>query len=257
MANPYFKPGELRAAQVDDLFGGIARRYDRLNDLQSFGLHRLWKRRLVRLGRVRPGDRALDVCCGTGDIAFALARRGAAVVGLDFNTSMLTVARARAGRLLPGAAGLAGDRTFQTRFLRGDAQRIPFRDDTFEIVTVGYGLRNLASWEGGLREMQRVARPGGRLLVLDFARPDQALWRGVYFGYLKAVVPWLGRVFAGNAAAYAYILESLRHFPAPHTLAERMQAFGLRNVRVIKLLGGLMSIHYAEKAAADQAAAGI
>ena len=262
MANAYFNPGEQRAAKVNDLFAAIARRYDRVNDLQSLGLHRLWKRRLVRLARVRPGDRALDVCCGTGDIAFELARRGAAVVGLDFNAAMLAVAQAR-GEKSPGGAPTTGEpsafaRQLRTvQFLQGDAQRIPFPDDSFEIVTVGYGLRNLANWEGGLREMQRVAKAGGRLLALDFGQPDNVLWRDIYFGYLRLAVPLLGRMFGGNATAYAYILESLRHFPDPHALAERMQTLGLRNVGVIKLLGGLMTIHYAEKAASGRAPMGI
>jgi SAM-dependent methyltransferase len=132
-------------------------------------------------------------------------------------------------------------------FVCGDAQRIPFADNTFDIVTVGYGLRNLASWEAGLREMQRVANPGGRLVVLEFGKPDNTLWRRLYFGYLKLFVPCLGRIFCGSASAYAYILESLQHYPAQQGVAAKMRELGLLQVRVVSLLGGVMSINYGEK----------
>ena len=249
MANTFFDPGDQRAAKVHDLFSRIAPRYDLINDLQSFGLHRHWKRRVIQLARPQPGQRALDLCCGTGDLALALARRGAQVAGLDFSEQMLE--RAAKRRRPDSKAGTAG-RSAQhasppPRFVRGDAQRLPFSDDSFDIVTVGYGLRNLANWETGLREMQRVANPGGRLVVLDFGKPDNALWRGLYFGYLKLFVPCLGRIFCGNASAYAYILESLKHYPAQQGVAAKMRELGLANVRVISLLGGVMSINYGEK----------
>src|SRR4029077_8000192 len=133
--------------------------------------------------------------------AFALAKRGASVVGLDFNGPMLAVAEGRRQRPAP-------------LFLRGDAQQIPFPDNSFDVVTMGYGLRNLASWETGLREMHRVARPGGRLLILEFGEPDNPVWRGICFHYVKLFVPMLGLVFFRNPAAYSYILESLKHYPA-------------------------------------------
>ncbi len=234
MASTFFDPGDQRAAKVGDLFARIAPRYDLINDLQSFGLHRLWKRRVIRLARPQPGERALDVCCGTGDLALGLARAGAQVAGLDFTEPMLDVATRRRSEKRP-------------HFVRADAQQIPFRDSSFHIVTVGYGLRNLASWETGLCEMRRVATAGGRLLVLDFGKPDNALWRKLYFGYLRIFVPWLGRVFCGNAAAYSYILESLKHYPAQHGVAAKMRDLGLVNVRVINLLGGVMTINYGEK----------
>jgi len=234
MANTFYDPGDQRAAKVGDLFARIAPRYDRINDLQSFGLHRYWKRCLIRLAGPQPGDRALDVCCGTGDLALRLAGCGAQVAGVDFSERMLEVAARRK------SAGL-------THFIRANAQQIPFRDHSFDIVTVGYGLRNLASWEIGLREMQRVAKAGGRLLVLDFGQPNNALWRSLFFSYLRWVVPWLGRIFCGNAAAYAYILESLKHYPAQCGVAAKMRDLGLVNVRVINLLGAVMTINYGEK----------
>jgi demethylmenaquinone methyltransferase/2-methoxy-6-polyprenyl-1,4-benzoquinol methylase len=240
VSNFFYTPGEQRAARVNDLFAAIARRYDLLNDLQSFGWHRRWKRRVASLAGVQPGGRALDLCCGTGDIAFALARRGADVTGLDFSRKMLDVAESRRRKnSKPGTPGPI--------FIQGDAQQIPFPDATFDAVTVGYGLRNLASWEKGLAEMHRVARPGARLIVLDFGKPANALWRGIYFAHLRCSVPLIGRLFCGNADAYAYILESLKHYPAQLAVAEKMRALKLANVRVINLLGGAMAINYGEK----------
>lgn len=240
MANTFYDPGSQRATRVNDLFAGIAPRYDLINDLQSFGLHRYWKRRLVRLANPKVGERALDLCCGTGDIAFALARCGAETIGLDFSEPMLRVAETR-------KANIAEQKVGACVFVQGDAQQVPFPDNSFEIVSIGYGFRNLASWEAGLREMQRVAKPGGRLLVLDFGKPDNAVWRAIYFSYLKFFVPVLGRIFCGNSAAYAYILESLMHYPAQRGVAEKMRELGLKNVRIVNLLGGVMSINYAEK----------
>jgi len=235
--NKFFAPGAHPAEKVNQLFTAVARRYDLINDLQSLGLHRYWKRRVIDLARAQPGERALDVCCGTGDLALALARRGAQTIGLDFNEPMLRVAEARRSKL----------KSPLLRFVRGDAQQLPFPQDSFDIVTVGYGLRNLASWETGLCEMQRVAKPGGRLLALDFGKPDNRLWRGLYFGYLRLFVPALGRLICGNAGAYAYILDSLEHYPARRGVATKMRELGLVNVRITNLVGGAMSINYAEK----------
>ena len=240
MSNAYYAPGDQRAAKVNALFASIARRYDFLNDLQSFGLHRLWKRRVVRLAQIKSGDRALDLCCGTGDISFALARGGAATTGLDFSPQMLEVAVQR-------QSANSKLKTQNLKFLQGDAQQLPFPENSFDIVTVGYGLRNLTSWERGLDEMWRVARPGARLIVLDFGKPANALWRGLYFAHLKMSVPLMGWLFCGDASAYAYILESLKHYPAQLAVAEKMRALKLENVRVINLLGGAMAINCGEK----------
>lgn len=237
MSNEFYASGEQRAAKVNDLFARIARRYDLLNDLQSFGLHRNWKRRVLELAGVQPGNRALDLCCGTGDIAFGLAKRGAETTGLDFSPQMLEIAAQR--HLKSPHPNL--------KFIQGDAQHLPFADNQFDAVTVGYGLRNLTSWERGVEEMARVARPGGRLIVLDFGKPPNALWRAVYFTHLKLSVPLIGLLFCGNASAYAYILESLKHYPAQLAVAEKMRALKLENIRVINLLGGAMAINYGEK----------
>jgi demethylmenaquinone methyltransferase/2-methoxy-6-polyprenyl-1,4-benzoquinol methylase len=242
VTNKFYAPGEHRADRVKDLFTLIATRYDLINDLQSFGLHRYWKRRLLNLAGGKAGERALDVCCGTGDVAFALARQGLAVTGLDFSEPMLTVARQRL-ETQSGGSGRMGS----IQFLRGDAQQIPFPDASFDLVTISYGLRNLDDMERGLREMFRVARPGGRVLVLDFGKPDNAAWRAVYFGYLRWFVPRLGRFFCGDAETHGYILESLQHYAAQRGVAERMQSLGYRGTRIVNLMGGIMSINYGEK----------
>lgn len=237
LTNKFYDPGEQRAAKVGDLFAAIAPRYDLINDLQSLGLHRHWKRRLLKLAAGRPGERALDLCCGTGDVAFALARGGVSVTGLDFSEPMLAVAEKRAR----AAAGPA------PRFLRGDAQQIPFPDNTFDLVTISYGLRNLADWELGLREMQRVARPGGRILVLDFGKPENPVWRAFYFAWLRRVCPLLGRVLCGDSDTHAYILESLIHYAAQKGVAAEMEQLHFTDVRVFNLMGGIMSINCGAK----------
>jgi demethylmenaquinone methyltransferase/2-methoxy-6-polyprenyl-1,4-benzoquinol methylase len=240
VSNTFYAPGEQRAAKVNDLFARIARRYDFINDLQSFGLHRLWKRRVAKLAQIKNGDCALDLCCGTGDISFALAQRGAETTGLDFSPQMLEVAESRQQKNSQFAIR-------NLKFMQGDAQQLPFPENSFDIVTVGYGLRNLMSWERGLDEMFRVAKPGARLIVLDFGKPANALWRAFYFAHLKMSVPLIGLLFCGNASAYAYILESLKHYPAQLAVAEKMRGLKLVKVRVINLLGGAMAINYGEK----------
>ena len=248
MSNTFYAPGEQRAAKVNDLFARIARRYDLINDLQSFGLHRLWKRRVANYAHVRPGDRALDLCCGTGDISFALAQRGAATTGLDFSPQMLEVAKDRSRKSEAGSQNKNSAAAMDNpHFIEGDAQQLAFPANSFDVVTVGYGLRNLTSWQRGVEEMFRVAKPGARLIVLDFGKPANALWRAIYFTHLKMSVPLIGLLFCGNASAYAYILESLKHYPAQLAVAEKMRELKLKNVRVVNLLGGAMAINYGEK----------
>ena len=245
MGNKFYSADARRSARVNDLFATIAPRYDLINDLQSFGLHRWWKRRLLRLAAVRSGESALDLCCGTGDVAFALAAAGAHATGLDFSGPMLAVAEQRRRR--GQGAKLPVEAEANPKFLQGDALRTPFPDAHFDVVTISYGLRNLASVDDGLREMWRVLRPGGRLLVLDFGKPDNAAWRGAYFTYLRFAVPVFGRVFCRNAEAYAYILESLQHYPAQRGVHERLGALGAADARIVTFLGGVMSINTAVK----------
>ncbi len=237
--NKFLEPGAQRAAKVDELFAIVAPRYDLINDLQSLGLHRLWKRRMVAMAAVQPGDHALDLCCGTGDVAFALQRAGAEVTALDASPAMLAVAEKRAKNSRPNLEPV--------QFLRGDALHIPYPDASFNVVTVAYGLRNLSSWERGLEEMWRAARPRARLLVLDFGKPDFALWRALYFAYLKFFVPAFGKIFCRDSATHAYIFASLQNYPAQRGVAEKMKNLGCSRVEVRNLMGGAMSINLGQK----------
>ena len=240
MPESFYAADETRAQRVNDLFATIAPRYDLINDLQSFGLHRAWKRRLIQLAEVRPGAEALDVCCGTGDVAFALANAGAKVTGCDFSEPMLQVARER-------LLNRRNRREEILTFLQADALHLPLPPNTFDIVTIAYGLRNLADFRAGLTEMLRVLKPGGKLLILDFGKPDFAPWRALYFAYLKLFVPLFGKIFCGNSATHAYILESLKKYPAQRGIAALLTELGCREVRIENLLGGVMSINTAVK----------
>jgi len=236
MGNPYYRPGTQRAGQVQALFGSIARRYDLVNDLQSLGWHRRWKQRLVRSLRLQPGQRALDVCCGTGDVAFRMRQAGAEVIGVDFSLPMLRVARDRRRR--------AGH---NIRLIAGDGLRLPFAANSFDALAVSYGLRNLADFGAALCEFQRVLRPGGRLAILDFGKPANRVWCSIYFAYLRLAVPLLGRCCCGDAAAYAYIIESLRHYPDAAGIVDLLHRGRWIDAHAVALLGGVMTLHHARK----------
>lgn len=245
MSNAYYEPGGGRAARVLALFGAIATRYDWINDLQSCWMHRAWKRRLVGLADPQSGEWALDLCCGTGDIAALLSQRGAAVVGLDFSGPMLEVARGR--HQTGNDSPVRGGASRAIEFVQGDGQHLPFCDASFDVVTMGYGLRNLADWRRGLEEMWRVLKPRGRLGVLEFGKPSSKLWREIYFAYLRCCVPVFGKLFCGDSQAYAYILESLRHYPAQEGLSAALAELGCAQCRTLNLWGGAMSITLAVK----------
>jgi demethylmenaquinone methyltransferase/2-methoxy-6-polyprenyl-1,4-benzoquinol methylase len=235
----YYESGEARSSRVEDLFSRIAPRYDLINDLQSLGLHRLWKRRLVRLAGIPDGGAALDLCCGTGDIVRALARaypRAGLVVGLDFAMPMLRIAGARgAGR---------GPRTL---YLRADALRIPSLGGSFDCVTIAYGLRNVASIENCLDEVRRVLRPGGRFLMLDFGKPRNPVVARLYFAYLRSAVPLFGRIFFGDPDTHGYIHDSLLRFPSQVEIASMLERAGFARVRVENPLLGAMGIVTGER----------
>ena len=241
MANRYYQPGEARASRVEALFNAIASRYDLINDLQSFGLHRYWKRRMIRRAQLQPHELALDVCCGTGDIAFGLRQNQGRVLAIDFSAPMLAAASRRARHLT------AVPDQPPPLFARGDALRLPVRDASASVVTIAYGLRNLADLPLAAREFHRVTRPGGRLLVLDFGKPTAAPWRVLYFAYLRLVVPLFGKLFCGDAASYGYILESLEHYPAQAGIDELLRNAGWTEPHTTNILGGIMSLTVARK----------
>jgi demethylmenaquinone methyltransferase/2-methoxy-6-polyprenyl-1,4-benzoquinol methylase len=234
MAEGYFSNDETRAERVQDLFEVIASRYDFINDLQSLRLHRYWKRRLISLANPLPGQRALDLCCGTGDVAFGLAARGVEVIGMDFSQGMLEHAEER-------------NSTSGVTFQWGDALNTELPDNHFDIVTIAYGLRNLADFEGGLKEMYRVTKSGGRMLILDFGRPSFAPWRWVYSTYLRWLVPIFGRVFCSDAPAYAYIHESLENYPAQDGVEKVLRELGCSEVALHRILGSAMTINVGVK----------
>lgn len=222
-----------KSRYVRRLFSTIADRYDLITVLLSFGLDAGWKERLVALSGAKPGMQALDLACGTGDIAFALSRRGATVVGLDVTHRMLVLASAKKG---PAAS-----------FVTGDMMALPFPDNAFDIVTTGYGLRNVPDLSASLTEIHRVLKPGGRLLSLDFNRPEQPLVRFVYLTYLTFVGSALGFVLHRDPDTYRYIPESIRRYPGARGVVMLMQQRGFLDVEWQRVLGGFMAIHAARK----------
>jgi demethylmenaquinone methyltransferase/2-methoxy-6-polyprenyl-1,4-benzoquinol methylase len=242
--NRYYDPGLARAEKVNSLFSRIARRYDLVNDLQSLGLHRLWKNSVAKMAVSHTGCQVLDVCCGSGDIAFRMQKLGAQVTAVDFNAPMLEVAEQRS-RCTDETAGAKADVPIQ--FMRGDAMNLPFLAHSFDSVTIGYGLRNLSDWRAGVREMLRVLKPGGKLVILDCGKPENPILRALFYGYLKTIVPLLGLVFSGDSQAYAYLLVSLQHFPGAKGIAADLKRAGMTDI-TIKTPGlGAMSLVAARK----------
>ncbi len=217
------------------MFDRVAGRYDALNSVMTAGLHHRWRQRAAERAGLAPGDSALDVCCGTGDMALELAARvspGGHVVGCDFSEPMLDLAREKAN----GRAAEA------VRFEWADALSLPYDAGRFDAVTVGFGVRNLADLDRGLREMARVLRPGGRLVVLEITQPTRPPLSFFYSLWFDRIVPLLG-AFSGDSEAYSYLPESVRSFPDPRRLAEMMDAAGLEQIRWTVLAGGIIAIH--------------
>jgi demethylmenaquinone methyltransferase / 2-methoxy-6-polyprenyl-1,4-benzoquinol methylase len=213
------------------MFDRIARVYDRMNSVMTAGMHHRWRERAADLARVGPGSAALDVATGTGDLAIELARRGAEVTGSDFAPARLELARRKA----PGL-----------RFEEGDALNLAHADDSFDAATVGFGARNFADLDRGLREMTRVTKPGGRVVVLDITTPQRPPLSWFFHAWFDTVVPQLGRL-AGDSDAYTYLPSSVRRFPGPEELARRLAAAGLTDVRWILTAGGIIAIHAGTK----------
>ena len=234
-----FDSPESKRRHVRQLFSTIADRYDLITALLSYGQDARWKRMLVALAKVHSGERALDLACGTGDIAFAVAARGARTVGLDITLRMLQLADAK--------QAAAGGPAPRVTFLGGDMTSLPFAPAAFDLVTTGYGLRNVPDLTAAIAEIARVLKPGGRLLSLDFNRPEPAVIRAVYLWYLTGVGAALGWVLHRDPDTYRYIPASIRRYPGAQGVAERLRAQGFANVRVVPVLFGLMSLHLAER----------
>jgi demethylmenaquinone methyltransferase/2-methoxy-6-polyprenyl-1,4-benzoquinol methylase len=228
---------------VQAMFDRIAGLYDRMNTVMTAGLHHHWRARAADLAALSPGDRALDVATGTGDLAFELLRRvapGGTVVGSDFSERMLTIAREKAA----GHSTEPGES--QLRFETANALALPYSDDEFAAATVGFGARNFADLETGLREMCRVVRPGGRVVVLEITTPRRPPLSVFFRLWFDRIVPSLGR-FAGDSDAYSYLPSSVRRFPGPEELAETLSRCGLRDVRYVLTAGGIIALHVGVK----------
>jgi demethylmenaquinone methyltransferase / 2-methoxy-6-polyprenyl-1,4-benzoquinol methylase len=232
-------PEEEKARRVGEVFRSVAPSYDVMNDLMSLGLHRVWKRFTLEMSGVREGSRVLDVASGSGDLAAAFARRAGAsgqVWMTDINAAMLSVGRDKmidSGRFAPLALC--------------DAEKLPFPSDTFDCVSVAFGLRNMTHKDAALAEMTRVARPGGRVLVLEFSRPWKPLSRA-YDAYSFNVLPALGKYIAKDEQAYRYLAESIRMHPDQETLKAMMETAGLERVDYFNLTAGVVALHRGHKA---------
>ena len=224
---------EGKRQYVRSLFATIADRYDLITRLLSYGQDRRWKRRLVSMAAPAPGVSALDLATGTGDIAFALAARGATVVGLDLTRRMIELARAKTAVARP-------------QFIVGDMLALPFPAASFDLVTTGYGLRNVPDLAMAIDEIRRVLKPGGRLLSLDFNRPQNALVRSAYLMYLSVVGGALGWTLHRDPDTYRYIPASIRNYPGAEAVARLMEARGFAHATHNPVLGGLMAIHHAD-----------
>jgi demethylmenaquinone methyltransferase / 2-methoxy-6-polyprenyl-1,4-benzoquinol methylase len=234
------RDSEEFARQVRGMFDRIAGVYDLMNSAMTAGLHHQWRERAVDRAEVGPGSDALDVCCGTGDLALALRRRigpDGRVVGCDFSEPMLEIARRK-----------SGEEALPVEFGWADALELPYGDLSFDAVTIGFGARNLADLERGISEMARVLRPGGHLVILEITRPHREPLASFYSLWFDRLVPVIGTL-AGDPGAYSYLPTSVRTFPEPEQLAGMIDAAGFERIRWLLLAGGIVAIHSATRAA--------
>ncbi|HEY7632399.1 MAG TPA: bifunctional demethylmenaquinone methyltransferase/2-methoxy-6-polyprenyl-1,4-benzoquinol methylase UbiE [Thermoleophilaceae bacterium] len=226
--------GTLSEPQVRAMFDRIARVYDLMNSVMTAGMHHRWRERAVDMSGVGPGDRALDVATGTGDLAIALERRvgpAGEVIGSDFSEQMLELARRKSASI---------------KFEWGNALELPYDSDSFDAVTVGFGVRNFSDLPGGLAELARVTRPGGRVVVLEMTTPERPPLSWFFGIWFDRVVPMLGRI-AGDPEAYSYLPSSVQRFPGPEALGGELVAAGLEDVRWVLTAGGIIAIHSGRK----------
>jgi ubiquinone/menaquinone biosynthesis methyltransferase len=250
---------------VARLFDTIADRYDLITRLLSYGRDQHWKRRLIALANVQPHERVLDLACGTGDLAFATATRSACTVGLDVTPRMVRLARARAASasaaafaaasgagaasatVSAAARAVSAQSRLPLQWLVGDMMSLPFASASFDVITTGYGFRNVPVLDDAIREASRVLRPGGRLFSLDFNRPQHAALRAAYLAYLTCVGSIVGFALHRDPDTYRYIPESIKRYPGAAAVVDRFRAAGFSEARWIPVLGGLMAIHIARK----------
>jgi demethylmenaquinone methyltransferase / 2-methoxy-6-polyprenyl-1,4-benzoquinol methylase len=230
-------PVAEKQARVRAVFESVAGNYDLMNDLMSAGTHRLWKRFTLSQTGLRPGQRALDVAGGTGDLSAGMCKQvgnDGLVVLTDINAAMLAE-----GRNAMTDRGIVAN----VRYSLANAERLPFPDSSFDCVTIGFGLRNVTDKISALRSMHRVLKPGGQLLILEFSHPVAPGLKPIYDAYSFSVLPWLGKVVARDEASYRYLAESIRKFPQQETLLEMMREAGLEGCRYHNLTGGIVALH--------------
>ncbi|MFH1288402.1 MAG: bifunctional demethylmenaquinone methyltransferase/2-methoxy-6-polyprenyl-1,4-benzoquinol methylase UbiE [bacterium] len=228
---------EMKYKYVRKMFDSIAPSYDLMNTVASFGIHHLWRKKAVKLAGVRPGNTALDICCGTGDFSIALARAvgsNGKVDGLDFSSEMIKKAKEKIKK-----TNFAKIVSYQ----EGNAEQLPFSDNSFDFCTASCGIRNLTDLERGFAEMRRVIKHGGRVVCLDLGHPEIPIFRSIYTFYFFKIVPFLGRIVSNQKEAYTYLPHSLNTFPTQDKLKRLMEKVGLKEVRYWNLFGGVMAIH--------------
>jgi len=231
-----------KAGLVAGVFHSVAAKYDLMNDLMSAGVHRLWKRFTIELSGVRPGQRVLDIAGGTGDLAAKFSRlvgSEGTVVLADINASMLAVGR---DKLINH--GFVGN----IEYVQADAEKLPFPDNYFDCITIAFGLRNVTDKDAALRSMQRVLKPGGRLLVLEFSKPQHAALGKLYDTYSFRVLPLMGKLVANDADSYRYLAESIRMHPDQETLKGMMEQAGFARCEFYNMTGGIVALHRGIKA---------
>lgn len=230
-------PKEQKVAMVADVFNSVAAKYDIMNDVMSMGIHRLWKRFTIDCSGVRAGQQVLDLAGGTGDITALFSKRvgpSGKVVLADINESMLNVGRDKLRDL-----GLVNN----IEFVQANAEALPFADNSFDIVSIGFGLRNVTDKDAALRSMFRVLKPGGRLLVLEFSKPESELLSKAYDLYSFRILPFMGQLIANDKESYQYLAESIRMHPDQETLKQMMQDAGFQEVSYHNLTGGIVALH--------------
>jgi demethylmenaquinone methyltransferase / 2-methoxy-6-polyprenyl-1,4-benzoquinol methylase len=232
--------GNPTSERVSGIFSAIAERYDVFNTMASLGIDRGWRRELVRAAHLSPSSRVLDLAAGTGDVAFAVANLGrpAEVVATDFVPEMLAIAERKAAENPPAVP---------VSFSLADAQELPFDDDSFDVVTVAFGVRNFPDRERNFREVLRVLKSGGRYIILEFSRPTFAPWRGVYHVYLRHAIPAIGGALTGDRDGFVYLNDSIRQFPTQAQLAAELRRAGFTTISWKDLSGGVVALHTAVK----------
>ncbi len=231
---------QTKEERVHHVFEKIYSRYDRMNSIISFQQHRLWRKDVMKRMKVTPGDHTLDVCCGTGDWTMALAKEvgpAGKVIGLDFSVNMLSI----------GIKKKLENRVSQVEFEHGNAMELPYPDDSFDYVTIGFGLRNVPDYLQVLKEMRRVVKPGGKVVCLETSQPTNPFFKPLYYFYFKNIMPLFGRLFAKSYQEYNWLHESAKDFPGKDELKAMFQEAGLTNIAVKSYTGGVAAMHMGEK----------